>query len=181
MALTDGRGGAARWPFADELYVGLWCRPVQIRQAILLRLEGVYGGGLTIAIMNDGCIRADISEGGEKRSVLTLKGGMLTENTWSHVAFRIADDAKEMKRRHPVEVPKRRPSLLERRPSQKSGRLGSWPAALPLRSEWCRRRSGQRRAGAFFIISGTEARRRALATASKVVNSGPRNAPARSW
>ena len=63
-------------------------------------------------------------EGGEKRSVLTLKGGVLTENTWSHVAFRIADDAKEMKRRHPVEVPKRRPSLLERRPSQKSGRLG---------------------------------------------------------
>ena len=55
MALTDGRGGAARWPFADELYVGLWCRPAHIRQAILLRLEGVYGGGLTIAMMADGC------------------------------------------------------------------------------------------------------------------------------
>ena len=124
VALTDGRGGAARWPFADELYVGLWCRPSHIRQAILLRLEGVYGGGLTVSLMSDGCLRADISEGGEKRSVLTLKGGMLTENAWSHVAFRIADDAKEAKRRNPVEVPKRRPSLLERRPSQKSGRLG---------------------------------------------------------
>ena len=102
VALTDGRGGAARWPFADELYVGMWCRPAHIRQAILLRLEGVYGGGLTVSLMDDGCIRADISEGGEKRSVLTLKGGVLTENAWSHVAFRIADDAKEMKRRNPV-------------------------------------------------------------------------------
>merc|ERR1711965_400413 len=124
VALTDGRGGAARWPFADELYVGLWCRPARIRQAILLRLEGVYGGGLTIAMMADGGVRADISEGGEKKSVLTLKGGLLTQDAWSHVAFRIADDAKEMKRRNPVEGPKRRPSLLERRPSQKSGRLG---------------------------------------------------------
>ena len=35
VALTDGRGGAARWPFADELYVGMWCRPARIRQAIL--------------------------------------------------------------------------------------------------------------------------------------------------
>ena len=107
MALTDGRGGAARWPVADELYVGLWCRPSHIKQAILLRLEGVYGGGLTIAMMADGCIRADLMEGGEKISVITLKGGVLTSGEWSHVAFRIADDAKEMKRRNPVEVPKR--------------------------------------------------------------------------
>ena len=180
MALTDGRGGAARWPFADELYVGLWCRPARIRQAILLRLEGVYGGGLTIAIMNDGCLRADISEGGEKRSVLTLKGGVLTENTWSHVAFRIADDAKEMKRRNPVEVPKRRPSLLERRPSQKSGTIGCLGRRRFPRSEWCRRRSGQRRAGAFVKFSGTEARRRRWRRL-RGFGSWFGDAPARSW
>jgi len=124
VTLTDARGGSARWPFADELYVGLWCRPRAIRAAALLRLEGAYGGGLSIALLADGSLRASLSDGGSATSTTTLKGGLLRANEWRHVALRIADDAKEARRRSTPETPKRRLSLLERKPSQKSGRLG---------------------------------------------------------
>jgi hypothetical protein len=129
VTLTDARGGSARWPFADELYVGLWCRPRAIRAAALLRLEGAYGGGLSIALLADGSLRASLSDGGSATSTTTLKGGLLRANEWRHVALRIADDAKEARRRSTPETPKRRLSLLERKPHKSPGASACSPAA----------------------------------------------------